>query len=185
MKAFFLTTFALALVSGLCACVGPGLTGTLTREQAIRLYAGGIDESDWLAALDTIPRPLPGGHNAVQLTDGFLFYETELCDGKRRVTDVIPPADAPAALKELARSLRPERAPAQKLVVSENGLIFNGNAIDEETLAAEIKRLAALPEKSRPEIEIRVEENVRAMRLERIRKLFSDESLAPALHFEP
>lgn len=185
MKAFLYSFFFVGIVFGLCACVGPGLTGTMTRERAIKLYNGGIDEADWLAALDTIPRPLPGGHNAVRLPDGFLFYETELRDGKRRVTEIVPPADAPAELKELAQALNPKREPKQTLSVSENGMSLNGNAIDEAALAAEAKRLGALPENARPEIEIRVVGNVLAVRLERIRKLFTDESFAPTLHFEP
>ena len=76
MKKFVVS---LLLAAGVCVsgCIGPGLSGEMSREDAIRLYNGGVPEAAWLEELDTISRNLPmPDTKSVQLSDGFLFYKS-------------------------------------------------------------------------------------------------------------
>ena len=172
MKKFVVS---LLLVAGVCVsgCIGPGLSGEMSREDAIRLYNGGIPEAAWLEELDTISRNLPmPDTKSVQLSDGFLFYKTSLCNGEWWVTDIIPPADAPDSLKDLAKSLRKGTPAPVALVLDGNVLSRDGVPVSEADLRALAAVLAKLPESQRPEIKISAKTNVLAVDLYKILKTF-------------
>lgn len=168
---------SLLLAAGACVsgCIGPGLAGEMSREDAIRLYNGGISETAWLEELDTISRNLPmPDTKSVQLADGFLFYKTSLCNGEWWVTDIIPPADAPDALKDLAKSLR-KGAPAPVVLVLDGNAISRGGVpVPEADLRALAAEIATLPESQRPEVKISAKENALAVDLYKIVKIFEN-----------
>lgn len=158
MKRIF--SFFIVSVSSawLCACAslsGPNLAGELSREEAVRLYNGEIAESAWLEKLDTISRSLPIANTcSVQLADGFLFYETQLRDGERIVVNVIPPADAPESLKQLAASFRPKAPESRDLIVRcGNGKFYlNDTPMSESELCDALRKAGSVPADKRPEL---------------------------------
>ncbi|MBQ8723488.1 MAG: hypothetical protein IJY80_04300 [Opitutales bacterium] len=167
---------SLLLAAGACVsgCIGPGLSGEMSREDAIRLYNGGISETAWLEELDTISRNLPmPDTKSVQLADGFLFYKTSLCNGEWWVTDIIPPADAPDSLKELAKSLRKGVPAPVVLVLDGTGLSRDGVPVSDDDLRALAAEIAKLPESQRPEIKISAKGNALAVDVSRILKIFA------------
>lgn len=144
-------------------CIGPGLSSDFSREEALRLYDGGVFEEVWLDRLDTISRILPMPNTkSVQLADGFLFYETEMHDGEIWIANIIPPADAPESLKNLAKSLRKSPLPPIELVLSGNALTRNGVPADEAALRSLAENNAKLPPSQRAEIKISVKADVLA-----------------------
>lgn len=171
----------IVLSAGLCVsgCLGPGLSGDMSREQAIRLYDGGISEELWIEKLDTVSRNLPmPGVKSVQLADGFLFYKTELSDGMWMVTDVIPPADAPDALKALAKSLRKDAPKPLEFVLSSGVLFRDGAPVSEAELRESVAGWAKQPESQRPEIKILADKDARAADLSKFLKIFEHGNLA-------
>ena len=175
--------FVLGIVLSVSVCVsgclGPGLSGEMSREQAILRYNGGIAEDLWIEELDTVSRNLPmPGVKSVQLADGFLFYKTELSDGMWMVTDVIPPADAPDALKALAKSLRKDAPKPLEFVLSDGALFRNGVPVSVSELSALVADWAKLPESQRPEIKIFADRDARAADLSKFLKIFESGNLA-------
>lgn len=152
-KRLLLLLLAFPFFLGGCALTDPNLSASCSREDAIRLYNGDIAEAEWLERLDTISRPLPiPATSSVQLADGFLFYETELREGELRVVNVIPPADAPESLKQLAKSLRknvPPAPPSNDLIVriTSDGFYLNGVRMSEEELCAALGKTAESSQK--------------------------------------
>lgn len=166
-----------AVTAWTSGCIGPGLSGEMSREEAIRLYNGGIAEEKWLDELDTISRNLPmPDTKSVQLSDGFLFYKTSLCNGELWVSDVIPPVDAPEALKNLAKSLRKGAPAPVKFVLDGKELTRDGVPVSEAELRDFVKKTAALPESQRPSVEILAKETVLASDLSKVMKPLTEEA---------
>lgn len=171
MKKFALFAAVVLTLSG-CAFSQPDFAAKISREDAIRLYNGGIAEAEWLEKLDTISRNLPVDNaSSVQLADGFLFYKTELKDGVPWVVDVVPTADAPESMKALARSFRKSAEPTKEIWLNDGVLMLNGEGIDEAQLIAEADRLQAMPRSRRPACRISVGTSARAGDLARITAL--------------
>lgn len=167
-----------AITAWTSGCIGPGLSGEMSREEAVRLYNGGIAEEKWLEELDTISRNLPmPDTKSVQLSDGFLFYKTSLCNGESWVVDVIPPVDAPEVLKNLARSLRKDAPEPVKFVLDGNTLTRDGVPVSEAELRDFAKRTAALPEAQRPRADILAKATVYASDLSKVMKILKEEAL--------
>lgn len=169
----------------LCGCAsltGPNLAGELSREEAIRLYNGEIAESAWLEKLDTVSRNLPIADTcSVQLADGFLFYETQLREGERIVVNVIPPADAPEALKELAKSFRRSAPPPKRLSVCGNATALDGKPVSETELRTMLDATKTLPPRERPSWEILVAPQVRAAELAEYISMFEQKGIKPEI----
>lgn len=142
---------AFAFLLGGCADSASVPAAKISCEEAVRLYAGGIEETEWLKQLNATPRELevPGAYS-VRLHDGFLFYKTEAKDGITRITDVVPAADAPESLKSLARSFRRSVEAPKEIWINKGVLMLNGTAVSEEQLEREADRLQALPRSRRP-----------------------------------
>lgn len=168
---------SLLLATGACVsgCIGPGLSGEMSREEAIRLYNGGIPEAAWLEQLDTISRNLPmPDTKSVQLADGFLFYRTDLIDGEAHVVDVVPPADAPDSLKDLAKSLS-KAAPEPVVLIFDGKTLFLGDVpVDEEDLRALAEKTANTPGIRQAEVKISVKANVLASDLSKMLSALSE-----------
>lgn len=171
MKKIAMFIAAALMLSG-CAVSEPDLASKISREDAIRLYNGGIAEAEWLGKLDTISRNIPIDNAcSVQLADGFLFYKTDLKDGERWVVDVIPTADAPDSMKALARSFRKSEEPTKEIWINAGVLMLNGESVTEEQLIAEADRLQSIPRSRRPLCRIAVGTSARAGDLMRIQGL--------------
>ena len=165
MKAFSLL-FPFALLLGACAFGGPKAVSDYSREEAIRLYNGGIAEAEWLAKLNVERRA-----QSVKLADGFIFYKTETRDSAEWVTEIALPVDAPAELKTLARSFRSQAEATKEICLSGDALWLDGTIVSEEQLAAEAKRLQAFPRSRRPHCRLVVEKGVDAEKQSRVRNL--------------
>lgn len=150
MKKYILLA-SLAVLFGGCTRSASVPAEKISREAAVRLYAGGIDEAEWLKQLNVTPRKLetPDAYS-VRLHDGFLFYKTASENGVTRVTDVIPAADAPESLKSLARSFRKSVEAPKEIWINKGVLMLDGTAVSEEQLEREAERLQALPRSRRP-----------------------------------
>lgn len=161
MKAF---PFLLPIFLLLGACAGgPKTVSELSREDAIRLYNGGIAEAEWLAQLNVV-----ANSNSVKLADGFIFYETEERDGGKHITNIALPADAPAELKSLARSFRTKAEPTKEIHLKKEAIWLDGNPVTEEQLLTEAQRLQAFPRSRRPHCRLIIEAGVDADRQSRV-----------------
>lgn len=150
MKKYILLA-AFAFLLGGCTNADSVPGAKISREDAIRLYAGSINEAEWLKQLNVTPQKLevPDAYS-VRLQDGFLFYKTESENGITRITDIIPAADAPESLKSLARSFRKSVETPKEIWVNKGVLMLDGVAVSEEQLEREAERLQALPRSRRP-----------------------------------
>lgn len=161
MKQFF-SILPFFLLFGACTG-GPDTVSELSREEAIRLYNGGIAEAEWLAKLNLIPYG-----NSAKLSDGFLFYKTEDRDGTAWITEIVPPVDAPAEMKALARSFRSRAEPTKEIHLKQNAIWLDGNIVTEDQLLAELQRLQGFPRSRRPNCRLIIEKNVDAATQSRI-----------------
>lgn len=161
MKIFFLFPFLF-----LCACtIGePKSVSELSREEAIRIYNGGIAEADWLAQLN-----VTANANAVRLSDGFIFYKTEDRDGVAWINAIILPVDAPEAVKTLARSFRQKAEPTKEICLNKDTIWLDGTIISEQQLRAEAERLQAFPRSRRPHCKLVIGDSVNIATESRIR----------------
>lgn len=154
MKAFPFV-LPIFLLLGACASDAPKTVSDASREEAIRLYDGGIAEADWLSRLQVAKNT-----NSVKLADGFIFYETEQRGDAAWVTNIVLPIDAPENLKNLARSLRKTAEAPKELYLNGDTLWLDGSVVSEEQLLAEAKRLANFPRSRRPLCKLSIGKNV-------------------------
>lgn len=139
------------IACGCSAITGLALQSSYSREEAVRLYNGGVAHEEWTETLGAMCRPYPQPNTySIQLSDGFLFYKTDLKDGVEWVVDVIPTADAPEELKILAQSFKPTVEPSPEVRLDGNVLTLNGTPISNEAFSAELMRLSKIPKTQRP-----------------------------------
>lgn len=155
MKRYFFFPFLFLFCA--CASDGPRSVSEFSREDAIRLYDGGIAEADWLAQLN-----VKRNANSVRLADGFIFYKTEELNGIAWVNSIALPADAPETLKQLARSLRRKAEPSKEIYLNRKTIRLDGNVVSEQQLRDEIERLSAFPRSRRPHCRLLIGNSVPA-----------------------
>lgn len=145
------------VVCGCTSIAGSALQSSYSREEAIRLYNGGIAHEEWTEALGTMSRPFPQPDTySIQLSDGFLFYKTDVKDGEEWVVEVIPTADAPEELKILAQSFKPTIEPPPNVRLDGNVLTLNGVQVSNAAFSSELVRLSKLPKTQRPIVRLHI-----------------------------